>query len=56
MRSIRTARSTAPVLALTVFVWVLLMNAMDFIPVDLAAAVTEHALGQDVALASSLPP
>jgi F-type H+-transporting ATPase subunit a len=33
-------------LALTVFVWVLLMNAMDFIPVDLAAGFTEHALGQ----------
>lgn len=27
-------------LALTVFVWVLLMNAMDFIPVDLAHAAT----------------
>jgi len=33
-------------LALTVFVWVLLMNAMDFIPVDIAAKVTEHGLGQ----------
>jgi F-type H+-transporting ATPase subunit a len=33
-------------LALTVFVWVFLMNAMDFIPVDLAAGFTEHALGQ----------
>ncbi len=33
-------------LALTVFVWVLLMNAMDFIPVDLAALFTENALHQ----------
>ena len=33
-------------LALTVFVWVFLMNAMDFIPVDLAAKATEHGLGQ----------
>jgi len=33
-------------LALTVFVWVLLMNAMDFIPVDIAAAFTEYALHQ----------
>ena len=33
-------------LALTVFVWVLLMNAMDFIPVDLAALFTENALRQ----------
>src|SRR4051812_10211115 len=33
-------------LALTVFVWVLLMNAMDFIPVDLAAGFTEHVLRQ----------
>ena len=33
-------------LALTVFVWVLLMNAMDFIPVDLAAWFTTHVLRQ----------
>ena len=33
-------------LALTVFVWVLLMNAMDFIPVDLAAQFTDKALSQ----------
>src|SRR5688572_5257270 len=33
-------------LALTVFVWVLLMNAMDFIPVDLAAFFTTHVLQQ----------
>ena len=33
-------------LALTVFVWVFLMNAMDFIPVDLAALFTENALHQ----------
>jgi F-type H+-transporting ATPase subunit a len=29
-------------LALTVFVWVLLMNSMDFLPVDVMAWVTEH--------------
>jgi F-type H+-transporting ATPase subunit a len=28
--------------ALTVFVWVLLMNAMDFLPVDIVAAGTHH--------------
>lgn len=33
-------------LALTVFVWVLLMNAMDFIPVDLAALFTDKVLHQ----------
>ncbi|MBI5923293.1 MAG: F0F1 ATP synthase subunit A [Betaproteobacteria bacterium] len=32
-------------LALTVFVWVLLMNAMDFLPVDIMAWVYEHVLG-----------
>ncbi len=29
-------------LALTVFVWVLLMNAMDFLPIDIMAWVYEH--------------
>jgi F-type H+-transporting ATPase subunit a len=33
-------------LAMTVFVWVLLMNAMDFIPVDIAGLFTEHGLHQ----------
>jgi F-type H+-transporting ATPase subunit a len=28
--------------ALTIFVWVLLMNAMDFLPVDIVAAGTHH--------------
>ncbi len=28
--------------ALTVFVWVLLMNAMDFLPVDIMAAIYKH--------------
>jgi F-type H+-transporting ATPase subunit a len=32
--------------ALTVFVWVVLMNAMDFIPVDWVAWFTEHVLHQ----------
>jgi F-type H+-transporting ATPase subunit a len=40
------SRTFVSPLALTVFVWVLLMNAMDFIPVDLVAGFTEHALGQ----------
>ena len=40
------SRAFVSPLAITVFVWVFLMNAMDFIPVDLAAAFTEHALGQ----------
>jgi len=34
-------RFVAP-LALTVFVWVLLMNAMDFLPADLVAKATHH--------------
>src|ERR1041385_8285204 len=34
-------RFIAP-LALTVFVWVLLMNAMDFLPADLVAKLTHH--------------
>ena len=33
-------------LALTVFVWVVLMNAMDFIPIDLVGLLTEHTLHQ----------
>jgi F-type H+-transporting ATPase subunit a len=33
-------------LSLTVFVWVLLMNSMDFIPVDLAGAFTSNVLHQ----------
>ena len=34
-------RFVAP-LALTVFVWVVLMNAMDFLPADLVGLVTQH--------------
>ena len=33
-------------LALTVFVWVILMNAMDFLPVDIMARVYEHGFHQ----------
>ena len=36
-------RFIAPV-ALTVFVWVLLMNAMDFLPVDIMAWIYQHIL------------
>lgn len=32
--------------ALTVFVWVLLMNAMDFLPADIMAWILEHVLHQ----------
>jgi len=32
-------------LALTVFVWVFLMNAMDFLPVDISAYIYEHVFG-----------
>lgn len=32
-------------LALTVFAWVLMMNAMDFLPVDIMAWVYEHVFG-----------
>jgi len=34
-------------LAMTVFIWVFLMNAMDFIPVDLAGLMTEHVMQQE---------
>jgi F-type H+-transporting ATPase subunit a len=34
-------------LALTVFVWVLMMNAMDFLPVDWLALFFEHGLHQE---------
>lgn len=34
-------------LALTVFVWVLMMNAMDFLPVDIMAWVYEHVFHLD---------
>lgn len=33
-------------LALTVFVWVLLMNAMDFLPIDIMALIYEHVFHQ----------
>ena len=33
-------------LALTVFVWVLMMNAMDFLPIDIMAWVYEHVFHQ----------
>jgi F-type H+-transporting ATPase subunit a len=33
-------------LALTVFVWVLMMNAMDFLPIDILAVFYEHVLHQ----------
>jgi len=37
-------RFVAPA-ALTVFVWVLLMNAMDFLPVDITAWIYQHLFG-----------
>jgi len=39
------SRWVAPI-ALTVFIWVLLMNAMDFLPVDIMALFYEHVLHQ----------
>ena len=38
-------KTVAP-LALTVFVWVILMNAMDFLPIDVMSKFYEHVLGQ----------
>src|SRR5436190_6546021 len=38
-------KTVAP-LALTVFVWVLFMNAMDFLPVDIMAWIYEHVFHQ----------
>ena len=40
------SRSFIAPLALTVFVWVLLMNAMDFLPVDIMAWIYEHIFQQ----------
>lgn len=34
-------------LALTVFVWVLVMNAMDFLPIDIMAWIYHNVFGQD---------
>jgi F-type H+-transporting ATPase subunit a len=39
-------RFVAPA-ALTVFVWVLAMNAMDFLPIDIMAWVYHHVFGQE---------
>jgi len=39
------SRWVAPI-ALTVFIWVILMNAMDFLPVDIMALFYEHVLRQ----------
>jgi F-type H+-transporting ATPase subunit a len=39
-------RSFITPLALTVFVWVFLMNAMDFLPVDIMAWIYEHVFHQ----------
>lgn len=39
------SRWVAPI-ALTVFIWVILMNAMDFLPVDIMALFYEHVLHQ----------
>lgn len=39
-------RSFIAPLALTVFVWVILMNAMDFLPVDVMGLVYEHGFHQ----------
>jgi F-type H+-transporting ATPase subunit a len=39
-------RSFIAPLALTVFVWVILMNAMDFLPVDITASIYEHVFHQ----------
>jgi F0F1-type ATP synthase membrane subunit a len=46
-------RSFVGPLALTVFVWVILMNAMDFLPVDVTGLVYEHVFHQQVSAAGS---
>ena len=40
-------RSFIAPLALTVFVWVILMNAMDFLPVDIMGLIYEHVFRQE---------
>lgn len=47
-------RFIAP-LAMFVFVWVLLMNSLDFLPVDLGAAVATHLLGNSHAYHRIVP-
>lgn len=32
-------------MALTIFIWVLLMNTMDIVPIDIAASINEHVFG-----------
>ena len=53
-------RSFIAPLALTVFIWVVLMNSMDFLPVDLFAAVFRllgiHAPRRAASSASCRPP
>lgn len=40
----RSRRLVVP-LAMTIYIWVILMNAMDFLPVDLLPWIGEHVLG-----------
>jgi F-type H+-transporting ATPase subunit a len=42
-----TSRKLVAPLALTVYMWIFLMNSMDFLPVDLLPWVGEHFLGLD---------
>ena len=42
-------------LALTVFVWVLLMNAMDFLPVDIMTWILRHARRRTTSASSRRP-
>ncbi len=44
VHSASSRRLVAP-LALTVFVWIFLLNAMDLLPVDLLPLIGEHVLG-----------
>src|SRR5438105_10171081 len=37
-----TSRKTVAPLALTVFVWIVLLNSMDLLPVDLLAWISQH--------------
>jgi len=39
------SRKLVAPLALTVYIWVILLNSMDFLPVDLLPYIGEHALG-----------
>ncbi|QID16345.1 F0F1 ATP synthase subunit A [Nitrogeniibacter mangrovi] len=54
VHSAESRKFVAP-LALTVFVWIFLMNAMDLLPVDLLPTIWQHATGNEHAFMRVVP-